>query len=318
MAGWVPIRLTWINGEPILDWCELGPVRLTAPFFAQSVHDAQTRSPAVRQTPADLLLDLPSTGPGAHPAGLIFHLSRCGSTLAAQALAALPENIVVSEPELVDDVLQAETMFPGMTRTRCVGWLRGLARAYGWQRFPEEERLICKLDAWHILYADVLQEAFPETPWVFMYRDPVEVLVSQLTEVSGRMLPGPMSAAFLGLPLLEAIQIVQEEFCARALGHIASAAVAAMRDAPLGRLINYSELPEALEIALAPWFGVPLSDATRKRMQEATRFHAKSPGRPFLADTTAKQHLATPEVRNLAQRWVGPAYHQLEALRQAQ
>lgn len=316
LTGWVPVRWSWQAGQPVLDWCELGDLRLTAPFFAQTVQDAQDRSCALRRTSADVLTPGPeNAGPGAQPSGLIFHLSRCGSTLAAQALAALPENIVLSEPEVVDAVLRAGSILTGVTDEQRVGWLRGLARAYGQRRFPEERRFFIKFDTWHILELDVIRRAFPGVPWIFLYRDPVEVLVSQMTETSGRMLPGPMSAGWLGMPLLEALMTPQEAFCARVLGRVAGAAADAAAGDPLGYVVNYAQLPGALETVVAPWFGVELGDADRERMQEKTRVHAKSPGRAFTGDGEAKQGLATPELRELAETWVGPAYARLEELR---
>lgn len=315
LAGFVPVRWSWQAGQPILDWCDLGGLRLTAPFFAQTVQDAQERSREGRRTGLDGLTGWPEDGPGSRPSGLIFHLSRCGSTLAAQVLAASPENIVLSEPEVMDTVLRAGRIMPGVADHQRVAWLRGLAKAYGQRRFPDERRFFVKFDTWHVLEWEVIHQAFPGVPWVFLYRDPVEILVSQLTEVSGRMLPGPMSAGWLGLGLLEALQTPQEEFCARALGRIAAvAAEAASRD-PLALLVNYSQLPGALETGLAPWFGVPLDDADRARMQRTARHHSKSPGRPFTGDTAAKQRLANDGLRRLAEHWVGPAYARLERLR---
>ncbi len=315
LTGWVPVRWSWHAGQPVVDWCDLGDLRLTAPFFAQTVQDAQDRSRTLRQTSDDVLARWPDSGPGARPGGLIFHLSRCGSTLAAQTLAALPENIVLSEPEVVDTVLRAGTIMPGVSDERRAAWLRGLAKAYGQRRFPEERRFFIKFDTWHLLDFAVIWQAFPGVPWIFLYRDPVEILVSQLTEVSGRMLPGPLSALWLGMPLIEALQTPQEEFCARALGRIAAAALAAAEHDPLGRLVNYAQLPDALETEIAPWLGVSLSGTERERMRQAARFHAKSPGRPFNGDSLAKQKLATGALRELAERWVGPAYRQLEAMR---
>lgn len=318
MAGWMPIRWSWHVGEPVLDWCDLGSLRLTAPFFAQTVQDAQNRSRTLLQTSADTLTQLPDSGPGARPSGFIFHLSRCGSTLAAQALAAVPANIVVSEPEVVDTVLRAGAILQGVSDAMRVAWLQGLAKAYGGRRFPEEQHFVIKFDAWHILDLDVIRRAFPQVPWIFLYRDPVEVLVSQMTEVSGRMLPGPMSAGWLGMPLIEALQTPQEDFCARALGCIAaSGADAAQRD-PLGRVVNYTQMPGAVETVIARWFGMALNDADRERIRQSARFHAKSPVRPFTGDAAAKQRLATAELRALADHWVCPAYGRLEEIRKAQ
>ena len=43
-----------------------------------------------------------------------------------------------------------------------------------------EQALFVKLDSWHTLALPLFRRAFPSVPWVFLYRDPVEVPVSQL------------------------------------------------------------------------------------------------------------------------------------------
>jgi len=49
------------------------------------------------RTPLAALGDYAASNPGIAPDGFIFHVSRCGSTLVSQMLAALPDSIVLSE-----------------------------------------------------------------------------------------------------------------------------------------------------------------------------------------------------------------------------
>ncbi len=44
--------------------------------------------------------------------------------------------------------------------------------AYGQRRRGVEQRLVVKLDAWNIGELALLRECFPDTPWLFLYRDP--------------------------------------------------------------------------------------------------------------------------------------------------
>src|SRR5678816_558328 len=104
----------------------------------------------------------------------IFHMSRCGSTLVAQMLAALERNIVISEARPIDQVLGAK-----VDEERRIAWLRWIVNALAQRRRPAEEFFFIKLDAWHVLHLPLIQRAFPNTPWVFLYRDPIEVMVSQ-------------------------------------------------------------------------------------------------------------------------------------------
>ena len=88
---------------------------------------------------------------------------------------------------------------------------------------------------------------------------------------------------------------------------------------PLGRLVNYSELPGAQETLIAPWFGVDLSTSDGDRIRQATRYHAKSSRRVvFQADFAREQRDANAELRELARRWSSPGYNRLEELRHGQ
>lgn len=42
-----------------------------------------------------------------------------------------------------------------------------------------DKRLFFKIQSSGTKYMDVALEAFPDSPWVFVYRDPVQVLMSQ-------------------------------------------------------------------------------------------------------------------------------------------
>ncbi len=120
-AGWTPINLAWRPEGASVDWCRLGDTRFTEPFFEQTIATA-LRHPARllfrRQTPVAALeawQDDPSALP---PRGFIFHLSRCGSTLAAQLLAALPQNLVISEAPPIDQLLNLQLSPLPTSRTR--------------------------------------------------------------------------------------------------------------------------------------------------------------------------------------------------------
>src|ERR1043165_8503267 len=97
---WIPVRCYWQEKQAFVDWCFLGKERLTEPFFDDSIAK-RFRQPFNlffrHQTPIDFLDAAENFSNGLKPTGFIFHLSRCGSTLISQMLAALEQNIVISE-----------------------------------------------------------------------------------------------------------------------------------------------------------------------------------------------------------------------------
>ena len=77
------------------------------------------------------------------------------------------------------------------------------------------------------------------------------------------------------------------------LGYPAGVALEQHRRDP-GLLLNYSELPGAVQTRLLDAFGIVASAEDAGRMQAATRFDAKNPPLPFEDDTEAKDRAAAP------------------------
>ncbi len=96
-AGWLPIRAAWQDGELYANWAYFGARSLRDPFFEGEVNRSLSQ-PFNRLlaylTPLDKLAEWLDAHAHLRPAGFIFHMSRCGSTLVSQMLAALPSNIV--------------------------------------------------------------------------------------------------------------------------------------------------------------------------------------------------------------------------------
>ena len=93
---------------PVVLWRDLGNLDLDQPFFRGTVERAQRLSgdpqvpfraaPPLR-TGLDALAEAAAARPGLPLAGLIFHMTHCGSTLISQALGSLPQILALDEPE---------------------------------------------------------------------------------------------------------------------------------------------------------------------------------------------------------------------------
>jgi len=316
LDGWLPIRVFWHEGRARVDWCHFGDVRLTEPFFRDSVAIA-LREPFNqafrRETPIEALRDWRHASPGLTPTAFLFHASRCGSTLVTQMLAALGTHIVVSEPPMLDAVLRARFMQPGLDEATQLEWLRGLVSALGQPRHGETGYVI-KLDAWSIFELALVRKAFPGVPWIYLYRDPLEIAVSQVRERGAYMVPGVLGPALTIFPPREAIDMPAETFIARVLGKMLEAGHAGCEHAG-GHALHYAELPEALWTSCRTLLGIPGDAATRAKLQAAARWNAKNPQLEFAADVERKQREARPELRRLVDEWAAPAYRAIEALR---
>jgi hypothetical protein len=305
--GWLPARIAGEGEAALIEWVFFGERRLLEPSYEDSLR-AVSFSPFNRLLGfSTRLAELPTPDSPA-PAGLIFHMSRCGSTLVAQMLAASASNVVVSEAPLIDSVvrLRGADLDPGQHARL----LRAMVGAVGRAR-AGETRLFVKLDSWHARALPLFRRAFPTTPWIFLIREPVEVLASH-QRLPGMQAAGLLTAEDVGVAWRP--EATHEVNTAVALASICEAAEDAC-DSGGGLVVNYSELPAAVAARILPHFGVTPTAADADAMALVARNDAKSPGKAFAPDSEAKRAAATAEARAAIAGRLEGAYARLEAAR---
>ena len=315
LAGWVPVKASVVSNECVFDFVYFGELRLKEPFFESSVQIAM-RSPfnkAFRQQrPA---LSLTSIEHSIKPTAFIFHASRCGSTLLSQMLSALPSHIVAAEPPPLDALLRDVSQALHLSEAERVQHVRALVAAMA-QPTRGETAFVIKMDAWTIFELPLLLKAFPNTPWVFLYRDPVEIAVSQMRQRASYMIPGVIGHWPGTVDLQESMTMFAEELIARIIGNVMEQAVKMLQQCG-GVAMHYNQLPEVAWTTLAATFGVAPTPENIALMQHAAKWDAKTPYFEFVADSQDKQTKATPLLRDYVAQWAGAHYAELEALRGA-
>lgn len=296
--GWLPVG---VDGR-FVDWVHFGEQRLEEPFFEGSVRRALQGRPADarRRTTAEALV---AANPARAPDGFIFHMSRCGSTLVSQMLAGDPECLVISEAAIIEQVVDGWRCAAEDDAEAQVRLLRAVIGALG--RHGDPKHVVVKLDSWHVLAWPLFRRAFPSTPWVFVYREPAEVLASQIVERGMHTVPDLLPPSVFGLR--DADTMPAADYCARILGKVCESAVALHAQGG-GLLVNYRELPDAVGGRIAPHFGLPRG----ARMTERAAFDAKTPGLVFSGVEAPKRDVLTDALRATAERHAGDAYRTLE------
>lgn len=309
---WLPARF-YDNGEGhFADWIFLGRKRFTEPFHDNTLEICM-RMPFNllfrRQTPIGFFEEFYEKSPGIAPGGFIFHISRCGSTLVSQMFAALEKNIVISESSIIDKIIRTD-----VSEERKTIWLRGLFNALAQKRFPAEENFFVKFDSWSVFDLPLIEKAFPEVPWIFIYRNPVEVLVSQMRQSGMQMVPGQIGAIFPNMGLQEILQFSTEERFARTVAAFCEAGLE-NASSRRGKFINYAQLPEAVTGEICEHFNVSFSDEEIEKMKSASRLDAKNPRQTFSTDSEEKRREANEKIIYFAEKIVMPIYEKLETVR---
>jgi hypothetical protein len=226
-------------------------------------------------------------------------------------LAASVENVVLSEPEPVEGLLRARLSTPGVPDETWVAWLQALISAMARPRLGSERRCFVKFDAWHTLDLSLIRRAFPDVPWIFVHRHPVEVLASHRRSLAAQMLPGAFPSTLYGIEPAEAARISADEYMARALGAICDTALRHLADG--GLAVGYAELPDAAWTSIAAHFGVSVSASGVDAMRRAARLDVKRPVREFHDDTAAKQGSVPVAAREAVERFAMQSWRRLDA-----
>jgi len=311
--GWLPVAVTPARGRMMVDWAHFGNARLIEPFFEDSLRIARRRPLnrlLRRRTELSTLVSDRPDDANAVPAGLIFHMSRCGSTLLAQMLAAAPAHVVVSEAPPLDVIVQLAQRRADAPIADRVALVRAMAAALG-RTSSKGQPYFIKLDSWHTLALPLFRLAFPDTPWLFLYRDPVEVLVSHTRMRGLQTVPGMMDDIF---GIADAHAMPAEEYAARVLARICEATLE-HRLLGGGMMVEYRELPDVVKARILPHFGIAPSPEEQAAMHAAAARDAKRPTFSFSNDIEDKQRAATAPQRAAVEAYLAEPYRRLQEVR---
>lgn len=314
LAGWTPFAIRWEPDGAVVDWCDLGERRFVDPFFDQTIRKCQSEPDfreRYRVTGVDALHRVSASRAQFSPTGFIFHASRCGSTLVTQMLASMPHCRVLSEPTILGAVIQRSRSTGA--DDGAVALLRGVVAVLGAARGDVEKHCFIKFDSRAILAMPLIRRAFPDVPWMFLYREPLEILGARVWSPSGRLPPGVAEAGLLDGNPLEIERMSLEEFWTRVL---ASRFEAALEYYEPGKslVLNYQQLPDSVWGSVLPFFGIGCSAGDVDVMRSASMFNAKNPGKNFEDDRERKRGAASAGLRKLVDLLVMESYGRLNDL----
>mmetsp|Transcript_7013 Transcript_7013/g.13025 ORF Transcript_7013/g.13025 Transcript_7013/m.13025 type:complete len:245 (-) Transcript_7013:218-952(-) len=167
----------------------------------------------------------------------------------------------------------------------------------------------------------VFREAFPSVPWAFVFREPVQVMMSHLKGGAGggavclrsKSRPTEQHLAILGTT--NARSASNEDFCAAHLAYLSQVAYDEYsKDTELGLMLPYTDLPDLMpQKLLAQHFRSPVDSEGLERMAVTAKSYSK--GRrgsgkagQFEGDSNDKEKAASPKVKAAAQKLLYPVY----------
>ena len=282
LKNWIPFRLNFYENELHCRWLYVADKKYTEPFFHQTTAQCkrleENRKPFHAVSTLEGIIDFSENITSLAPTAFIFHVSRCGSTLLAQLLSLDEHNIVLAEPPIFDEVLR-EIAFqkPKISKEKIEDSLKAVVKFLGQKRTGNEQNYFIKLDSWHIFYYEKLRKLYPETPFIFSFRRPDEVIRSQVQESGMHAAPGVIQPEIFGFTLEEILKIERPIYVAKVLEKYFEKYVEIIEKDKNALFVNYAEgiltsldkIEQFLELKIEP--------AIKQKMMERTQFHSKRP-----------------------------------------
>ena len=175
--------------------------------------------------------------------------------------------------------------------------------------------------------------AFPTTSWIYVYRDPVQVMKSHL-KVKGttqavclRSMRHPSRDITALARRISGVtdpnKLSTEKFCAAHLATLCEAAEEQVLDSNgVGRFVNYMELPRVLIDDIIPKHflksAAGLSSEEIARILEMNEKYSKGKGRDtqkWEGDSQEKEETAWDEMKEASAEYLLPVYTRMEAIR---
>lgn len=311
LKGWLPLQIN--TEKQTVAWVDRGQAAFNEPFFYETIgRIIGEHNPPPILTKIDTLKAIRG---GLKPTGFIFHTSKCGSTLVSNMFKALPRHLVISEPNATNSILTLPSdQFPESVK---IELFQGAVNAFAQSALPQEKKYFIKFTSWNVLQLPFIKKAFPDVPWLFLYRHPVEIIVSLLQTPTGWLSnkkDSHFAKQLLGADVsdIEINQMSDAEYSARVLANFCQTALQEMDAKAL--VVNYNQLSEPCLRDMLTFFQIEASEDEIATMAQALNYYSKDAiqNKAFQDDSAAKQKQASAEIHHLSEKWAMAPYRKLE------
>lgn len=223
-----------------------------------------------------------AAGDGISPTGLIFHVSRCGSTLFTKALARSSANLCVNQGGPLQEGFWAAVTdhwrHDPEINERNLKMFRNLVLLMTRKRCPEYRRSFVKFISWNIIYQEFIRAAFPDAAPLFIYRNPVEVIATVLQETTAVLRAKGTRQAYMltRLPPEDTAKMSDVEYLAHCYACYFEIALNAGEASGL-HIVNFKQLrhPESFSDVLSRGLNLRPDASELSQMREQYHYYSK-------------------------------------------
>lgn len=286
----------------------------TGPFFDDWISGLRSKSPTPREVETEMshLSRVVEHLPSKVPRGIIFHLSRCGSTLVGQALDVADNVMVLREAACIAKVMEVARS-PSQYWSRIgLESLSNLITVFASSCGLPAKRVVVKTGFCAIPCLSAIRVLWPSVPCLFIAREPVAVVVSNVERRAKFWADWYTKPELcpLGMPPCELLGVGRfHEFCAWTIGRMCEEALACLDRNCL--LLDYGEISPEVVLRVANYFDLYVPGERHSLLSAIFARDAKHPERPFREDTKLKRRAASHSIVEAVERWAALPYQRL-------
>ena len=292
LKSWVPYKLYSEHCE----WLYTGEKKFTEPFFGDTISACKSLPENCNRYKAASSLPMMVTWANQidalAPTAIIFHVSRCGSTLVSQLLGLDDANIVLSEVPFFDALLRLAYKKQHPEAKTIDDYFAAAIKFYGMKKTGKEKHLFIKTDSWHLHFYEQLRKLFPHTPFILLYRNPFEAALSQQRQRGMHAVPGVIEPAVFGFAKDKKPGPSLDIYMAEVLESYFKKMIAIVQSDALVLAVNYAEGISTIMKKIIDFASLDISQKRDELFKERGRFHAKYPHELFIEKN---EPVATPD-----------------------
>lgn len=285
LKGWIPWKLIEMDDGLYTEWLFTGEKEFTEPFFDDTLRFCKTL-PENRKgykiiSDLSLLHDWHKVIPSHQPAAVIFHVSRCGSTLLSQLLSSDKSHVVMSEVPFFDTLLRLKFKKGNYPTETINDLVKAAVDFYALKPAMEQLRVFIKTDSWHLYFYEQYRQLYPDALFVILYREPLAVWESQKRQKGFHAVPGFLEPELFGLEITPELIWNFDLYLAAVLESYYKKMISIVASDKKILLVNYNQGMQKIAGEVYRLTGIERNKQVEELFEERSRYHAKKPNQIF-------------------------------------
>jgi hypothetical protein len=329
MSGWLPTEIVFKSGSQIIRadstsdnivrWMYFGQTSLNEPFFRQTVSKLREHNPPALEIELteDSIFRAGRKSRNLLPLGFIFHASRCGSTLVSNALRIFDELQVVAEACPITGLfLPCGDQNYLSAGYECIAKRKNLAEnlfnIFSTYREDHQVPIIVKFSSLNSICLPNVRNLWPTVPSIFIMRDPVEIIASNLRDWRASPFAESNAIARELCGADSSNEIPTEEYAARVIARYFDAAISQIGSNLM--ILDYKNINMETPRKIAKFFELALPDDYEEKVRSVFRVYSKDENKEKLYNRTIQEREISPEILHFSKIF---ALHKYQILQQS-